>query len=133
MGRLPLLLVPPNTYRGDRKVEQSEVKSDNARNVILSYNDKIYYVSGVNVAVKDGVDKLKAIFHAKRASDNGVEDLDIEINQGTYDILMEYAKLDKLDLIMVLQIEGSAAKWCLMSEDWLKNQYQPVGSKGYIV
>jgi len=114
-------------------LEQSEVKSDNARNVILSYNEKIYYVSSVNVAVKEGADKLKAIFHTKRAADNSVEDLDIEINQGTYDILMEYAKLDKLDLIMVLQIEGAQAKWCLMSEEWLKSQSQPMCGKGYIV
>jgi hypothetical protein len=114
-------------------MEHSEVKSDNARNVILSYNDKIYYVNGVNVRVQDGADKLKAIFHAKRASDNTLEDLVIEINQGTYDILMEYAKLDKLDLIMVLQIEGNSSKWCLMSEDWLRNQVNSAGSKSYIV
>jgi len=114
-------------------MEHSEVKSDNARNVILSYNDKIYYVNGVNVHVQEGADKLKAIFHAKRASDNALEDLDIEINQGTYDILMEYAKLDKLDLIMVLQIEGNSSKWCLMSEDWLRNQVNSAGSKSYIV
>jgi len=116
-------------------MEHSEVKSDNARNVILSYNEQIYYVNSVNVAVKEGADKLKAIFHAKRAADNAQEDLDIEINQGTYDILMEYAKLDKLDLIMVLQIQGGSAKYCLMSEDWLKNQLQNLGcgSKGYIV
>ena len=114
-------------------MEHSEVKSDNARNVILSYNDTIYFVNSVNVRVQEGVENLKAIFHAKRASDNTQEDLDIEINQGTYDILMEYAKLDKLDLIMVLQIEGSTSKWCLMSEDWLRNQLQTTGSKGYIV
>jgi hypothetical protein len=46
---------------------------------------------------------------------------------------MEYAKLDKLDLIMVLQIEGANSKWCLMSEDWLKNQVPTAGSKSYIV
>ena len=114
-------------------MEHSEVKSDNARNVILSYNDKIYYVKGVNVQVQEGADKLKAVFHAKRASDNTFEDLDIEINQATYDILMEYAKLDKLDLIMILQIEGSSSKWCLMSEDWLKNQGQNAASKSYVV
>jgi len=116
-------------------MERSEVKSDNARNVILSYNDKVYYVSSVNVAVKEGVDKMKAIFHVKRASDNEPEELDIEINQGTYNILIEYAKLDKLDLIMVMQIEGGNAKYCLMSEDWLKNQVGPsgCGSKSYIV
>lgn len=115
-------------------MEHSEVKSDNARNVILSYNDKVYYVSSVNVAVKEGAEKLKAIFHAKRASDNASEDIDVEINQGTYNMLMEYAKLDKLDLIMVLQIQGGNVKYCLMSEDWLKNQFGvSCGSKGYIV
>ncbi len=114
-------------------MEHSEVKSDNARNVILSYNDRIYYVNGVNVKVQEGDDKLQAIFHAKRASDNTEEDLDIEINQNTYDILMEYAKLDKLDLIMVLQIDGATAKWCLMSEDWLKNQHSLGCSRSYIV
>jgi hypothetical protein len=115
-------------------MERSEVKSDNARNVILSYNEKIYYVNSVNVAVKEGVDKLNAIFHAKRASDNESEELNIEINQGTYNILMEYAKLDKLDLIMVLQIEGGNAKYCLMNEDWLKNQFNTkCSNKSYIV
>jgi hypothetical protein len=116
-------------------MERSEVKSDNARNVILSYNDKVYYVSSINVAVKDGADKLKAIFHAKRAVDNEPEDLDIEINQGTYNILIEYAKLDKLDLVMVMQIDGGNAKYALMSEDWLKNQFGPnsSGSKCYVV
>lgn len=115
------------------EVDHTEVKSENARNVILSYDDKIYYVNSVNVQIQEGADKLKAIFHAKRASDNTPQDLDIEISQGIYDILMEYAKLDKLDLIMVLQIEGANSKWCLMSEDWLKNQLCKVGSAGYIV
>jgi hypothetical protein len=113
-------------------VEHNEVKSDNARNVILSYNDKIYYVDSVAVKVHEGEEKLKAVFHAKRASDSTLEDLDIEINKGTYDILMEYAKLDKLDLIMVLQIVGSTAKWCLMSEDWLRNQVQATATTCYI-
>jgi hypothetical protein len=114
-------------------MEHSEVRSDNARNVILSYNDKIYYVNSVNVAIQEGEDKLKAVFHTKRASDNIQEDLDIEINQGTYDILIEYTKLNKLDLIMVLQIEDGKAKYCLMSEEWLKNQLRPLSGRGYIV
>jgi hypothetical protein len=114
-------------------MEHSEVKSDNARNVILSYNDTIYFVNSVNVKVQEGMENIKAIFHAKRVSDNTQEDLDIEITQGTYDILMEYAKLDKLDLIMVLQIEGTSSKWCLMSENWLRTQMQINASKSYIV
>lgn len=117
-------------------MEHTEVKSENARNVILSYNDKIYYVNGVNVKIQEDTDKIKAIFHAKCVADNAFEDLIIEISQGTYDILMEYARLDKLDLIMVLRIDGADAKWCLMSEDWVKNQYSSTinaGSAGYIV
>ncbi|MCW3999740.1 MAG: hypothetical protein NWE93_05835 [Candidatus Bathyarchaeota archaeon] len=114
-------------------MEHSEVKSENARNVILSYKDSIYYVNSVNVQMLQDQGRLKAIFHTKRAQDNSLEDLDIEINQGTYDILMEYAKLDKLDLIMVLQIEGANAKWCLMSEDWLKHQVVSSCGRGYIV
>jgi hypothetical protein len=83
--------------------------------------------------MQEGMEKLKAIFHAKRASDNASEDLDIEINKGTYNMLMEYAKLDKLDLIMVLQIEGSEARWCLMSEEWLQKQYDVAGKRSYVV
>ena len=53
-------------------MEHSEVKSGNARNVILNYNDKIYYVNGVNVQIQEGAGKIKAVFHAKRASDNAI-------------------------------------------------------------
>jgi hypothetical protein len=114
-------------------MEHSEVKSENARNVILSYNDKVYYVNGINVQIQEGAEKIKAVFHAKRAADNTMQDLNIEITHGTYDILMEYAKLDKPESIMVLQIEGTSTKWCLMSEDWLRNQLPNVSSSGYIV
>lgn len=120
--------------RGIGAVEHTEVKAENARNVILSYNEKIYYVNGVNVQIQEGTDKIKAIFHAKRAGDNFLQDLDIEISKAMYDMLVEYAKLDKLDLIMVLQIEGANSKWCLMSEDWLQNQlHGNSGSAAYIV
>jgi hypothetical protein len=114
-------------------MEQNEVKSDNARNVILSYQNQIYYVNSVNVKVQEGEQKIQAVFHAKRASDNAQQDLDLEITQGTYDILMEYAKLDKLDLIMVLQVDGADMKWCLMSEDWLQNQLHHPARATYIV
>jgi hypothetical protein len=114
-------------------MEHSEVKSENSRNVILSYQDKVYYVSGVNVQMQEGNEKLRAVFHAKVAGENLAQDLELEITKSTYDILMEYAKLDKLDLIMVLQIDGASSKWCLMSEDWLKNQVPSDGSAKYIV
>jgi hypothetical protein len=116
-------------------MEHAEVKSDNARNVILSYNDKIYYVNEVKVQIHDDeVDKIKAVFRAKQAGDNSTQDLDIEINKATYDMLMEYAKLDKVDLIMILQIEGNNSKWCLISEAWLKNTtYPKMGNPAYVV
>jgi hypothetical protein len=114
-------------------VEHSEVKSENARNVILSYNDTVYYVYSVKVQIQEGGGMHKAIFHAKRVSDDALQDLDIEISQGTYDILVEYTKLDKLDLIMVLQIQGSSSKWCLMSEDWLEKQISSSGTARYVV
>lgn len=115
--------------------EHSEVSSDNARNVILSYGENVYFVNKVNVQMQEGnSDKLKAIFHAKRLPDNQPEDLNIEISQKLYDMLIEYAKLDKFDMILVLQINGAESKWCLMSENWLQNQKKSTsGQTTYIV
>lgn len=124
------------TKKGERPdlAEHDEVKSENARNVILSYGENVYFVSKVNVQIQEGnSDKLKAIFHAKRLPDNQPEDLNIEINQKLYDMLIEYAKLDKFDMILVLQINGSESKWCLMSENWLQNQTKSFGQTTYIV
>jgi hypothetical protein len=113
--------------------EQSEVKSDNARNVILSYGESVYFVNKVNVQISEGEERLKAIFHARRVADNQPEDINVEIKQSVYDMLVEYAKLDKLDLILVLHIEGNDAKWCLMSENWLRNQLSKDDKTSYIV
>ncbi len=112
---------------------QSEVKSENAWNVILSYGEDVYFVNKVNVQIHEGAEKLKAVFHARRIADNQPQDLNVEIAQAVYDMLVEYAKLDKLDLILVLHIEGDDAKWCLMSENWLKNQTGNNSKTQYIV
>lgn len=48
--------------------------------------------------------------------------MDIEISQRVYDMLVEIAKLDKLDPILVLHIDGEESKRCVMPENWLKNQ-----------
>ena len=98
----------------------SETKSENARFVILSHGDTVYYVNRVNVHLRDGENVYRAVFHAKRASDNQQEDLDLEINKSMYDILVEYTKLDNADMILILHVEGNRSKWCLMSENWLK-------------
>jgi hypothetical protein len=98
----------------------SETKSENARFVILSYGEAVYYVNRVNVHLRDGENVYRAVFHAKRAMDNQQEDLDLEINKSMYNILVEYAKLDNADMILILHVEGNKSKWCLMSENWLK-------------
>jgi|GEM_PF-4071569 len=48
-------------------------------------------------------------------------------------MLVEYAKLDSCDLILVLRIEGNESKWCLMSENWLKRQSGKKSNVFYIV
>jgi len=113
--------------------EHSEVKSENARNVILSYGDTIYFVNKVNVQFQEGVDVLKAIFHARRVKDGQLQNLEVEISRAAYNMLVEYAKLDNFDLILVLRIEGNESKWCLMTENWLKKQVGENGKAFYIV
>jgi hypothetical protein len=101
--------------------KSSEVKSEKARNVILSYEDTLYFVSQVNVQFHEGDKKHKATFHAKRIADNHMQDLELEISQSLYNVLVEYTKMDNFDLILILHIETSGSKWCLMSENWLRN------------
>jgi len=99
------------------------VKSDKARNVVLSYEDTVYFVNQVNVQFHEGDKTHKATFHAKRAVDNNMQNLDLEISQNLYDFLVEYTKMDNLNLVLILQIETSGSKWCLMSENWLTNYH----------
>jgi hypothetical protein len=113
--------------------EHSEVKSENARNVILSYHDTVYFVNKVNVQFREDANMLKAVFHARKAKDEHFQDLEVEISQAAYNMLIEYAKLDNFDLILVLRIEGNESKWCLMSEEWLKKQVGENGRVFYIV
>lgn len=113
--------------------EHSEVKSENARNVILSYCDAVYFVNKVNVQFREGVDMLKAVFHARKAKDEHFQDLEVEISQAAYNMLIEYAKLDDFDLILVLRIEGNESKWCLISEEWLKKRFDENGKVFYVV
>lgn len=103
-------------------VEHSEVKSENARNVILSYQDVVYYINQVNVQIEEGHEKVKAVFHGKKIGDNKSRQLEVEITQAAYNVLLDYAKLDKRDMMLVLEINNGEAKWCLMDENWLKAQ-----------
>ena len=110
-----------------------EVKSENARNVILSYRDAVYFVNKVNVQFREDADTLKAVFHARKAKDEHFQDLEVEISQAAYNMLIEYAKLDNFDLILVLRVDGNRSKWCLMSEEWLEKRAGENGKVLYIV
>ena len=110
-----------------------EVKSENARNVILNYGGTVYFVNKVNVQFQEGADTLKAIFHARKAKDTQFQNLEVEISQAAYNMLIEYAKLDNFDLILVLRVKGNESKWCLMSEEWLKKRTSNNSTTLYIV
>ena len=99
---------------------RSGVSSANARQVILRHQDRLYYVSRVSVRFCEGEATHRAVFHARRATDNQAEDLDLEITRRLYHVLVGYARLDDFDDILILQIEGKDSKWCLISENWFK-------------
>jgi hypothetical protein len=102
--------------------QRTEFKSDNARNVILNYDSVVYFVNKVNVQLEEGVEKIKAVFHARKAADNSTQDVAVEISKGAYNALIEYARMDMMDQILVLSIEEGESRWCFLSENWLKKQ-----------
>jgi hypothetical protein len=109
-----------------------ETRSENARHVILKYEDKVYHVSRVNVHCSEGKKGYSAVFSAKRLEDNKSLDLDFEISRSLYDVLVEYTKLEDSDLLLVLQVEGDDFKWGLVSDSWLRQQAESKISR-YVV
>jgi len=110
-----------------------ETRSENARHVILSYKDKLYYVSTVKVTYCEGEEVHKAVFHAKDTAGGHVEELDLDIPQRLYEILLEYAKIDESDLILVLHVERKEFKWGLVSESWLRRYTNKKVTSDYVV
>jgi hypothetical protein len=102
--------------------EKVETRSENARHLILKYEDKLYHVNRVTVQRSEKKKSYSAVFSAKRLSDSQLMDLGFEISRKLYDILVEYTKLDDSDLLLVLQVKGSDFKWGLVSEAWLRQQ-----------
>jgi hypothetical protein len=130
------LLDALSCVRKDRWLDMKkgqEIRSGNARNVILSYSDQVYYVNRVNVCVREHEMKCNAVFHARGAIDNQPQDLELEIDKKLYDIFVEYVKLDNSDLVLILQIDGKESRLCLMSLNWLKQQSVKKGLNRYIV
>ena len=102
--------------------EKLETKSDNARHVILKYENKLYHVDMVNVNFSEATQKYSAVFRAKRLNDNQLLDLGFDITQKLYDVLVEYTKVGNSDLLLVLEAEDEAFKWSFLSENWLRQQ-----------
>jgi hypothetical protein len=111
----------------------TELGSQNARNVILRHQDKLYYVNRVRVNLCEGQPTHKAVFHARRATDNRLENLDLEITRKLYDVLVEYARLDNSGHILILQIDGRNSKWCLISENWFNQRASCNNHHKYII
>jgi len=109
-----------------------ETRSENARHVILKYEDKVYHVNRVDVQCSEGKKVYSAVFSAKRLEDNKLLDLDFEISRNLYDVLVKYTKLEDSDLLLVLHVEGNAFKWCFVSENWLRQQAESKISR-YVV
>ncbi len=114
-------------------VEQVQTQSENARHLILSYRNKLYYVSGVNVSFREGETAHKAVFHALGVLDNHLQDLEIEIPNRIYELLLEYAKRDDKDLILTLTTDGKDFNHALVSETWLRIYVNERNTKRYVV
>lgn len=110
-----------------------ETRSENARHIILSYKDKLYYVSAVKVHFFEGKETHRAIFHAKNTVGGELEDLDLDIPQKLYDLLVEYTRTDDSDLMLVLHVEGKEFQWGLVSESWLRRYMNGNIAASYIV
>ena len=103
--------------------EKAETRSDNARHVILKYENKLYHVNEVNVNFSETKQMYNAVFRAKRLNDNQSLDLGFDITQKLYEVLVEYTRLGNSDLLLVLEAEEDEEfKWSFLSENWLRQQ-----------
>jgi hypothetical protein len=100
--------------------------------MILSYNDKVYHVSAVNVNLNDGKELHDAVFQAKEVPANTHCDLHFQIPPMLCDILIEYAKLDNPDAILVVNVKDNKFSWNVLSEAWLKHSANCQNVKSYI-
>jgi hypothetical protein len=100
--------------------------------VIVSYERRVYHVDSVHVNVDHGKSVHNAVFHAKEVSSNVCRDLHFEIPLMLCDVLIEYAKLDNPDAVLVLDVEGTDFRWNVLSEAWLKQKLNVQNIKQYI-
>ena len=102
--------------------ERVETRSENARHLILKYENKLYHVDRVTVQQSEKKENYSAVFSAKKVGESQLLDLCFDISQNLYDVLMEYTKLGDSDLLLVLYVEGEDFKWGFVSESWLRQQ-----------
>jgi hypothetical protein len=100
---------------------RTETRSEKARQVILKAEEKLYYVSSIKVQLRECQNVHRATFHVQAVEDNQHCDLDFEIQQNLYDMLVEYTKLGNPDLILLLFHENNTFTWSLISESWVKH------------
>ena len=112
--------------------ERVVTRSENARHVILKYGDILYHVDQVDVQYSERKKMYEAVFRAKTLGNSQSFDLDFEISPNIYQVLVDYAKLDNSDLLLVLHFDGKIVKWRLVSEKWLQQQIESKISK-YVV
>ena len=114
-------------------LEKAETRSENARQVILSYNGKIFYVSMVRVNFCKGSERHKAIFCARETKESPAEDITLEIPQNLYETLLKYVSMNNPDLLLVMQVEGTDFKWGFTSESWLRRHSCRDSFREYVV
>ncbi|MEM3731126.1 MAG: hypothetical protein QW667_06555 [Candidatus Bathyarchaeia archaeon] len=99
---------------------RSEFRSKNARHVILSYRNAVYYVSSVNVQFIEQGNECVAVFHAKNVANGEFEDIKLTITRRLYDVLVDYVKLNDPNLLLLLYVCGNVCSWYLIDERLLK-------------
>lgn len=109
-----------------------EPLSEAVHRIILKHEDIFYQVDRVTVQLSTRRDMYNAIFSAKRLCDSQLCDLDFEISPNIYSVLVEYAKLDSSDLLLVLLFENNVVEWRFVSESWIKQQIENKTGK-YVV
>lgn len=107
-------------------------RSENARHVILKYGNTLYHVDRVDVKYSERNKMYGAVFRAKKVGASQAVDLDFDISPNIYQVLVDYAKLDNSDLLLVLHFDGTVVRWRLVSEKWLQQQIVSKISK-YVV
>ncbi len=113
--------------------QETRAAAKNAHQIVLSYNDKIYNVDLVKVRLCEGKNKHNAVFHAKEIHLSQFTDLSLDIPRGLYDALVEYAKLNDPDMILVLNVKNDSYNWNLVSDAWVKQAASAQNTKKYIV